>query len=187
MKTRRTLGRLLIALLAMGLATACSDDGVEGLYASDRASFICRSVSTIAPLRTALNSYGEFCMIYADVNYYHFASPTVTAPPVPKTQQSLYQSYICHAGFIVGKGGIVELGSADYPLLCYDLVCPNCFRENSITRRLAFAQQQGIVVCNSCHRHYDLNNLGVIVQGDKGRKLLRYHISYAADVMAISN
>lgn len=179
--------KIFVAAFAVLLLAACSDDSAEGTYSSDRASFICRSVSTIAPLRTALNSYGEFCMIYADVNYYYFHSSTVTAPPVPKTQSSLYQSYICHAGFIVGKGGIVELGSADYPLLCYDLVCPNCYHDNSITRRLAFAEQQGSVVCNSCHRRYDLNNQGLIVEGEKGRKLLRYHISYAADVMAISN
>lgn len=184
MKAFRTL--LLAAVAALGLASC--DDAAEAEYSSEAASFICRNVSTIAALNNALNGYGEFCLIYADTQHYFFASPSTATQQVNKTQTSLYNSYICLAGFIVGRAGVPDLGSgSSYSLYCFDAVCPNCYRDNDIYKRLAFTDEGSTVTCGTCHRTYDLNNRGIVLSGDKGRKLLRYHLSYAGNVMVIQN
>lgn len=181
----RLLRCLCLITTVVTLCTSCDDD-VQSEFAKDRASFVCRNVSTIAPLNNALNSFGTFCMIWSDTQYYHFAS-TTTSAKVNKTQTSLYSSYICYAGFIVGKAAITTQGSNTYSLLCFDRVCPNCYRENGITKPLVFAESTSLVKCNSCGRVYDLNNRGIIQSGDKGRKLMRYGINYGSDVMVIQN
>lgn len=181
----RRLRWLCLIITSAVLCVSCDDD-VQSEFSKDRASFVCRNVSTIAPLNNALNSFGNFCMIWSDTQYYHFAS-TTTSAQVNKTQTSLYNSYICYAGFIVGKAGITTQGTNTYALLCFDRVCPNCYRENGITKPLVFAGSTSLVKCNSCGRVYDLNNRGIIQSGDKGRKLMRYGISYGGDVMVIQN
>lgn len=182
---RRWFRWLCLIITSAVLCVSCDDD-VQSEFSKDRASFVCRNVSTIAPLNNALNSFGIFCMIWSDTQYYHFASTTASAQ-VNKTQTSLYNSYICYAGFIVGKAGITTQGSNTYALLCFDRVCPNCYQENGIVKPLVFAETTSLVKCNSCGRVYDLNNRGIIQSGDKGKKLKRYGISYGSDVMVIQN
>ena len=48
-------------------------------------------------------------------------------------------------------------------------------------------EENGHAVCDRCHRTYDMNNEGLIVKGDKGRKLIRYRVSYVSNTLAINN
>ena len=58
----------------------------------------------------------------------------------------------------------------------YDLECPNCFDPQALPLKSKPLQllAGGIAVCRVCNRRYNLNNSGVIVQGERGRKLTRY-------------
>ena len=49
------------------------------------------------------------------------------------------------------------------------------------TLRQAYAQIQtgnGRAACTRCGRTYDLNNLGIVVEGPAGRSLYRYRATY---------
>lgn len=86
----------------------------------------------------------------------------------------------------MGRASQTELGTADYPYLCYDLCCSNCYSNDAIARNLSL-EDGGRASCSRCHRTYDLNNDGVVVSGDKGRKLERYHINYNGTAIMIAN
>ena len=117
--------------------------------------------------------------------YYHFSSLTSTAQ-VNRTALSAYQTYICIGGFIVGRSALNDIGSAEYPVVCYDRACPNCWSSDNIAKAMRI-EENGHAVCDRCHRTYDMNNEGLIVEGDKGRKLIRYRVSYVSNTLAINN
>lgn len=182
---RRTLYALPLLLLPL-LALSC-DDNAEGQYSTLKASFTCQNVSTIAPLAAALNSYGQYCRIWTEGNKrYHFESAHLKAD-VPFTQIAAYSPFRCQGGFIVGKSALSDIGSASYPLLCFDLACPNCLKDDVAKRLSFYGGAETRVRCDACHRVYDLNNKGVIIDGEQGRKLIRYHISFQNNTMSIQN
>lgn len=180
----RVTKRILPLLVAAALLAACDGDTVESQYSKLRASFSYSPVNTIAPLTQALGSYGEFCTITADASHYYFATLTNSAQ-VNRDAVAAYRTFICIGGFIVGRSSQTDIGTANYPLLCYDLACPNCYRED-FYKNLRL-QNGGTAVCQRCGRTYDLNNGGVIVSGNKGRKLERYRISYDGTSIMVAN
>ena len=76
------------------------------------------------------------------------------------------------------EGIIVGFGNLDYParFVAYDRECPNCFDPNRIPIRsyALTTTSNGMAVCNTCKRKYDMNNGGNLVEGDAGKKLTRY-------------
>ncbi len=174
----------LIAVFAL-LTTACDSDTVESKYSKYRASFSLSPINTIAPLNSALSTYGEFCTITADANHYYFRTLT-NSLPVNRDAFSAYKTYICIGGFVVGRSTQTELGTSDYPVVCYDLACPNCYHEDMIAKNMTL-ENGGRVSCSRCSRTYDLCNEGLVVSGNKGRKLERYRISYSSTAIMISN
>ena len=175
----------VVFFTAAVLLAACSGETVESKYSKYRASFSLAPVNTIAPLNNAMSSYGDFCAIWADANYYYFKSLT-SQTNVNRTALAAYKTYICIGGFIVGRASTTELGTADYPMLCYDRACPNCYHDDLIAHAMTLSNG-GLAVCSRCHRTYDLNNEGVVVSGDKGRHLERYHIAYNGSSISIYN
>lgn len=178
--------RTLFLSLCLGMATGCSED-VTTTYSTYRAFFYYNKVSTTYPLFSALTGAGDFCSIYISPDKtIHFETLTNSAT-ANLTAIANYNRYYAIAGFIVGQGNMMEMGSTVLPLLCYDLACPNCYEDNSITRKLSL-QENGYAFCSRCGRKYNLNKFGIIEEGDKGIKLQRYHISYdGADIMQIYN
>lgn len=176
----------MFALAAVLLfAAACEGDTVESKYSNYRASFTFSPVTSVAPLYGALNGFGEYCAIWADANYYHFSS-LVGSAQVNKTALAVYTTFISlGGGFIVGRSSLSDIGSAEYPLVCYDRICPNCYR-NDYYKAMRI-EENGCCVCDRCRRTYDMNNGGTIVEGDKGRKLIRYRMTYASNTLAINN
>ena len=65
---------------------------------------------------------------------------------------------------------------SDLTFYAYDRECPNCFNPDVVPIRSKALQMSstGIATCQSCHRKYDLNSGGIVVDGDKGDKLVRY-------------
>ena len=73
-------------------------------------------------------------------------------------------------------------------VVCFDLACPNCYEEASITRDLTLLENQR-AKCGRCGRLYDLNNQGIIVDGEQGTSLYRYRIQYypSGNNMTVNN
>lgn len=181
---KRITGFVILAVMLM-FAAACGDDTVESKFSNYRASFTFSPVTSVAPLYGALNGFGEYCAIWADANYYYFSS-LVGSAQVNRTALSAYRTYICIGGFIVGRSSLNDIGSAEYPLVCYDRACPNCWHEDNISKAMRI-EENGRAVCDRCHRTYDMNNGGTIVAGDKGKKLIRYRVSHTSNTLAINN
>lgn len=173
-----------VAALALA-AAGCTDDTTESRYSSLRASFTFSPVTSVPPLQGALNGFGEFCEIWADPKFYHFASSAGTAQ-VNRTATAVYQTFQSIGGFIVGRAAFNEIGAADYPVVCYDRACPNCWYNDSKAHTMRI-EENGWAECGYCQRAYDLNNEGIVTEGGKGRKLLRYRVSYARNTLAINN
>ena len=84
--------------------------------------------------------------------------------------------------FILGQNGALIVGygfSIDGIFYAYDRECPNCFDPNAIPMRShpLTVSDNGFATCATCHRQYNLNNRGIIAQGDPGKRMTRYHAS----------
>ena len=183
----RKVSAVFCVLLAVCtvLLSACDTETVESKYSKYRASFSLSPINTISPLSNALTSFGEFCTITANTRQYIFTSLT-KSQPVNRDAYTGYKTYICIGGFVVGRSSQTELGTADYPVVCYDLACPNCYHDDMIAKNMTL-ESGGRISCPRCHRIYDLNNGGLVVSGNKGRKLERYRISCTDNAIMIAN
>ena len=78
-------------------------------------------------------------------------------------------------GIIIGYGNM-----SDPPVFyAYDLECPNCFSADAWPQRDYYlsVSATGIATCTVCKRQYSLNQAGIIVAGNDGKKLIRYRAS----------
>ena len=78
-------------------------------------------------------------------------------------------------GIIIGYGNM-----SDPPVFyAYDLECPNCFSADAWPQRDYYLSLSatGIATCAVCKRQYSLNQAGIIVAGNDGKKLIRYRAS----------
>lgn len=165
----------------------CADD-VESVYSNYRAFFRYSYVSTTSSLYSALNSPGMFCSItFPPSGKYVFTLHNGVQDSYTPTAMDGYVRPEYIAGFIVGTPQIPDLNSQFFQV-AYDLVCPSCYELTYIQRSLRLTED-GHAECTGCHRSYDLNNGGIIVQGEPGHKLIRYHIAYAPaqNVMVVQN
>ena len=174
----------LLTLLTCLLLMACSDDA-QDVYSPYRAFFRFQPVSSVPPLYSALNSLGEYCTVRQNSKQYIFNGPAGSLQ-VNKTGTDQYNPMQAIGGFIIGKANLSDLGTNTFPLLCYDLVCPNCYEDANMARNVDI-NENGKATCGKCHRTNDLNNLGIISEGEKGRKLFRYHIMYSGDIVVVQN
>lgn len=176
------------ALLALCTA-ACTDD-VQDLYARVRAFFRFNNVIGIHQLNTAVNNPGQWCSITIRNNTYEFTSPSGQTTPADATALAVYGRPECIAGFIVGRPSVMDLNGQN-ELQAYDLVCPSCYEASAVQRSVAFdAKEPEHVVCPRCSRTYDLKNGGIVITGNAGAKLYRYHVTYSSTgsgLLLISN
>ena len=168
------------------MLVGCAADDVESVYARRYAYFEYNKATSVQPLNSALNGPGHYCCIYLQGNNLMFTSLTNSYPD-PVTAQALYQRFVSVDGFIVGLSNVTDMISGVTPVLCFDRVCRNCYEQSSITRPVSL-QENGRAHCSRCNRTYDLNNLGIVVDGEKGSKLYRYRIYYGGgDHLLINN
>lgn len=179
--TSKFFSGLCMASLLTLFASSCSDD-VTDRYAHERAFLQFAPVTGVPVLNDAVNSLGTFCTIQLGTNSFRFSSVKVKDYPYPYTAE--IQSYgqpECLAGFVVGKSSIPDM-NLNYPLVAYDLACPNCYETSLITKPLTLSAGE-LLTCSRCNRTYDLKNDGNISKGDAGIALYRYRtVSYAESV-----
>ena len=179
--------RRLLLLLPLWtlLLVACNDES-DHLYSSYRAFFRYTYVETTPPLLTATRNPGMWCAInFPNGNYHFLLNDGRTSYTHRPTAADNYGRPECIAGFIVGTPNIPDF-NGQFPVMAFDLVCPECYTESSIQRSLAI-DAQGRATCSRCGRTYDLNNSGIVVGGDQGRRLFRYRVAASGNNLYISN
>lgn len=178
---------LLVLLLSL-LFLSCGDESTDR-YAHIRAFLKFRPVTGVVPLYTAVNSTGMFCTITLGTGTFQFRGSDGQQAIYPYSAEiKSYGQPECVAGFVVGKPSVPDM-NLQYPLLAYDLVCPNCYEQSNISRSLILGANQTLT-CPRCQRVYDLNNGGVITQGTEGKSLYQYRTctySSATDVLVVMN
>lgn len=180
---------LFLLLVSTLFFSAC--DKTEHVYARHAARLNYNLVSATPPLFKAVSGSGQFCAIsYSPASsssyVYTFVGSTGethVSPPISVTLSGIPASI---EGFLVGTPQLVDL-SGQYALVAFDKVCPNCYEENLIQRSLVFTPQIGQVRCPRCARTYDLNNAGIVIAGEGGRSLYRYHVSSSLTLLSIWN
>ena len=55
-----------------------------------------------------------------------------------------------------------------------------------VTKRLVL-QEGGNATCSTCHRTYNLNNVGIISKGEGGKPLYRYRVNLIGNTLIIAN
>ena len=190
---------MLLALLA-----SCSD--TENEYSRYPAYFIFEnSAGRSAALASAMNpqSPGIFCRITTSgTDYFNFANNQGLSDRQAKT--AIDQSRTVKLGVYNETGIIVGYGILDTPptFFAYDSQCSNCYKSTNLPRYSLTMNSDGTAECSACHRKYDMNNNGlvvnagdsVVVNGEKieiqpGDRLIRYHASTTGPqgVLSVTN
>lgn len=193
MKIRATFS-FLIALSALLLTASCGKSEFE--YSGEQCYFVFdNSTHLDATLQSALNqaSPGVFCRVSlgteGGATVFCFDSNQGLSSKQKANAVDLRRSIIL--GVYNKSGIIVGYGNLNNPatLYAYDSQCPNCYYStNSPSYRLTMTSA-GHAVCGKCKREYDLNNRGIVVKGDEGRKLMRYRVTCtgALGVLSVNN
>lgn len=138
------------------------------------------SIHNDATLASAMNANapGIFCIVSKTfkngADYFAFSNNQ------GQSSTSIMNAIDKRVSFIPGmnNGVIVGFGTLDNPpvFFAYDLECPNCFDYNAIpikTKPLSM-NSKGWAECKECKRIYDMNNRGIVMQGEQGKPLTRY-------------
>ena len=181
------LKRTFLAVVSLLLCVACNENElVSRKYCDLPARFSYNPVSAVSQLYTSCNSMGQWCTIIASGQQFVFANPEGSTSVNRTAVQNYTGFYLGLSGFLVGLPSIPELGT-DYPVVtCYDRACRNCYEEAHVTKPLTL-KTGGRALCPKCDRTYDLNNQGLISQGEPGKSLYRYRVYYSNNTLAINN
>lgn len=124
-----------------------------------------------ATIASAMNplSPGTFCLIRktesAGVSYFDFSTNMGLSSRQKFTAVEQRMSLI----FGLNNGVIVGYGNASQPatFYAYDKECPNCFDPDAIPvkSKPLTMDDKGHATCQVCHRVYDMNNRGFIIDG----------------------
>jgi len=178
----------LFTLSLFTLLVSC--EKAEQAYSNHVARFSFSPTNTVPQLNAALNNPGQFCTIAARNSQYVFHSPGIREDyKYTLTELDRKSKYVLGlSGFIVGIPIMADQLSAQSSVVCFDLACPNCYEEASITRDLTLLENQR-AKCGRCGRLYDLNNQGIITDGEQGTSLYRYRIQYypSGNNMTVNN
>lgn len=173
-------------LLLVFFVASCADD-IEDLYAPWSVRFVFNQVNTTAPLLSALNNPGQFCLITFPIGKYQFKdSNGKEVTYTPTATSSYFKPYGYRSGFVVGWPAVLDFRGQT--TVVYELACPNCYDNSEITRPLHFSSISTLQ-CARCGCVYDLNNAGNEQHG-KSRALYRYRtVQYnvSTSTMSITN
>ncbi len=176
------------ALLLLLLITSC--EKAEQTYSNHTARFSFTGTNLVPQLNASLNNPGEFCTIIAHNSQYIFHSPGISEDYTYQRSQLEQNSgfVLGLSGLIVGTPIIAEQLTNQSVVVCFDLACPNCYEEASITRNLTLMESQR-ARCQRCQRLYDLNTQGIITEGTDGKSLFRYRVTYypSGNTLYVSN
>lgn len=140
-----------------------------------------------ATLASALdaNSRGVFCLISentrAGVRYLAFENSQGMTSEQIETAEEVEAKFILglNNGIIVGFQTLNTDGVSG-GFVAYDVQCPNCVeRENNTINpnyRVSMASS-GIATCSKCGKKYDMNNGGIIQNGEEGDRGLDKYVA----------
>lgn len=174
----------MVAVLVAMVLTGCTED-VENIYSNFRAFFRFTPVTSAQPLYKALNNPGIFCTTEFSTSYIIFKGNNGDSYSAPRTALDQYGRPVYISGFIIGTPSVPDL-KGNFYTVAYDLVCPNCYDESYIQRKLHFEGLEKMK-CDACQRTYNLNNNGIVDGGENGRPLFRYRLTYNSDILVVQN
>lgn len=161
--------KILISLLSvLFVCTSCSNEA-DDAYAHERAFLKFPYANDVAPLFTALNNSGQWCCIELGTSGFLFKTFTQSGSYPYTSEIKNYGQPQCVAGFVVGKSSLPDM-NMQYPVMAYDLVCPVCYSQHLITRKLTLSAPEQLT-CTKCKHTFDLSNSGL---SSDGNRLLRY-------------
>lgn len=141
-----------------------------------------------ATLASAMDdkSRGVFCLISENtrggVRYLLFEnSAGMKSDPVVETAEEVEAKFILglNNGIIVGFQTLNSDGAYG-GFVGYDVQCPNCVRRENNTLnpnyRVSMAST-GIATCSKCGKKYDMNNGGIVLNGEKGDTGLEKYVA----------
>lgn len=126
--------------------------------------------ATLASAMTP-DSKGVFCKISeSGVNLVFQNNQDMTSQQ-PKTQEEQMAEFILgiNNGIIVGFQTMIDTPYGGF--VAYDAQCPNCVRRTGNTLNPKFPvimSSSSIATCSKCGKKYDLNNGGIIQNGEEG-------------------
>jgi len=159
--------------------TSCDDSEFE--YSNYQAYFVFDNSQRLdATLSSAMNplSPGIFCKIAIEgSNYISFVNNQGLNSKQMMT--AVDQRRTCILGIYNGSGVIVGYGALSDPpaFYAYDVQCPNCYEQTNKPNSPLSMDTNGKAICKKCQRTYDMNNGGIIIGGEGGKKMIRYHAS----------
>lgn len=171
---------LLPALLLLAGCNANSE------YSSEPCRFAYdNSIHQNAALASAMvpESRGVFCKItessWGGVKYLNFQTNNgQQTDPERETEPEKQANFILgvNNGIIVGFQTMNQQPYGGF--VAYDVQCPNCMRRenNHLNPKFAVSMSQnGIATCSKCSKKYDMNNGGIVQNGEEGDTgLLKY-------------
>ena len=163
--------------LSCWLLAACSADEE---YSTHPCRFSYNNmIHNDATLASAMDAYsrGVFCLISettrAGVRYLLFEnSAGIKSEPVMETAEEVEAKFILglNNGIIVG----FQTLNTDGPyggFVGYDVQCPNCVRRENNTVNPNYRvtmESSGVATCSKCGKKYDMNNGGIVQNGEEG-------------------
>lgn len=165
--------KAFLAMIAMFLLLACNADNE---YSSQPCYFAYQNSNYLdETLATAMNpqSRGVFCQISesrsSGVTYLNFKNNQGLTSQKKETALEQQTAYVIglNNGIIVGFQTLNDTPNGGFA--AYDLQCPNCVRRHSSYTNPKYRLTMltsGIATCSSCGKHYDMNNRGVIQDGE---------------------
>ena len=182
-----------VASLVLAMLVLCGCDADNEYDVSHRCFFsFDTNLHNTSLVRNALNplASGVFVLVYTTqksgitVVNTQLNDGKTSGEDYITTAKENYTAYILgtNNGLIIGHS---SLGNG---LFAFDRQCPNCISDYNLYKYpLNWTNNGQWVKCNKCQRTYDLNNFGVIIEGDKGSKLIRYKASYDGSLLNVRN
>ena len=165
--------KAFLAMIAMFLLLACNADNE---YSSQPCYFAYQNSNYLdETLATAMNpqSRGVFCQISesrsSGVTYLNFKNNQGLTSQKRETALEQQTAYVIglNNGIIVGFQTLNDTPNGGFA--AYDLQCPNCVRRHDSYTNPKYwltMSSSGIATCSKCGKHYDMNNRGVIQDGE---------------------
>lgn len=185
-------GGLALMLGVMASLLACGEESTSR-FSRHRAFLRFSPVAAAPVLSAAVHGVGEWCTITYDASHYTFTNAAQRTSRYPRTALDAYGAPASIAGFVVGTPALPDL-SGRQSVVAFDLVCPSCYQEAYVERRLSWeSSAPGVLICGRCQRHYDLNNGGAVsvtkADGQPNVSLYRYSAAYStqSDLFVVQN
>ena len=167
---------LLHSSTSILLVTILFSCNVDNEYSSQPCYFAYQNSNYLdETLATAMNSQsrGVFCQISESrnggVTYLNFKNNQGLSSQKKETALEQQTAYVIglNNGIIVGFQTLNDTPNGGFA--AYDLQCPNCVRRHDSYTNPKYwlvMSTSGIATCSTCGKHYDMNNRGVIQDGE---------------------